>query len=106
MVCARVPVEEHLERGGRFDLGAEVHCAEAGLLAEGCGNGGEDGGARVGGVADGGAWGEWEGCDFGGGHFGGLGICVWLCCWWLVVFDESRFLFVSGWFGVGVIVRW
>ena len=47
-----------------------MHFLEAGLLAEGAGYGGDDGGAGVGGVADGGSWKEGDEGDFGGGHFG------------------------------------
>ena len=47
VVLAGVPVEEHLEGGGRFDGGAEVHFLEAVLLAQSGGDVCEDGGAGV-----------------------------------------------------------
>jgi hypothetical protein len=76
VVAARVPVEEHLEYFWGLDLRAEVHGLEAGLLAESAGYGGEDGGAGVGGVADGCSWEEGDEGDFGGRHFGDVGFEV------------------------------
>lgn len=78
-----VPVEEHLERGGVFDGGTEVHFLEAILLAQSGGYVFDNGGAGVGGFADGYAGREGDEGDFGGGHFGGwwwwLMWLVWLC---------------------------
>ena len=95
-MLARVPVEEHLERGRGFDGGAEVHFLEAGLLAERGGDVCDYGGAGVGGVADGGAGGEGDGCYFCGGHGGGCVVVV-LVVWRAVglhsgchCFEESK----------------
>ena len=71
VVAARVPVEEHLEYLRGLYLRAEVHFLEAGLLAKSGGDGGDNGGAGVGGVAYGGPWEEGDEGNFGGGHFGG-----------------------------------